>query len=210
MRAAACEGLPRKCGDVDSELMVTSMSAVVLAGGRSMRMGRPKALLECDGQPMWRRQRDVVAAAGATEIFLSARPEHEWAYAADGFAALLHDAYPDCGPISGVTAGLERMSHGHLAVLAIDLPKMAPDWFRGLASLCSAGVGAVGRHGEFFEPLAAIYPAEMKWLAWETFARGEYALQPLIEEAVKRGLLQARAITAAEAPWFENWNEPEM
>ena len=184
------------------------MSAVVLAGGRSTRMGRPKALLEIGGQPLWRRQRDVLVAAGAKEVFLSARPEHEWAYLADGIAALLHDAYPDCGPISGVTAGLERLSGSHLAVLAVDLPQLPPEWFHDLTSMCAAGVGAVGRRGKYFEPLAAIYPGAMKWLAWETFARGEYSLQALLGEAAKQGLVRVREITDAEAPWFENWNEP--
>ena len=49
-------------------------------------MGRDKALLACDGAPLWRRQRDLLAQAGAAEILLSARPEQTWAAGAAGFA----------------------------------------------------------------------------------------------------------------------------
>lgn len=170
-------------------------------------MGADKALLEVDGAPMWKRQRAVLAAAGAAEFMLSARPEHEWAYRADGFTALLHDAYPDCGPIMGVTAGLERAAYGHVAVLAVDLPDMPAEWFSRLLSRCESKVGAVGRRGKFFEPLAAIYPVEMKWLAWDTIAADNYSLQALLTAAEKAGLVRVHDITDEEAPWFRNRNE---
>ena len=187
---------------------MSDFSAIVLAAGRSTRMGRDKALLEVDGAPLWQRQRDVLAAAGATEIFLSARPDQAWTRQATGFAAVLHDALPDCGPLVGITAGIERASHPMLAVLAIDLPGMDAAWFRELWGLCAPRSGVVGRRGDFFEPLAAIYPRDFKWSAWEALAKGEYALQALIARAVNEGLLRERAITAAEEVRFVNWNRP--
>ncbi len=185
-----------------------AFSAVLLAAGRSARLGRDKALLEVDGEPLWRRQRDVLARAGAAEILLSARPEQAWVHGAAGFTGLLHDAFPSCGPLAGLTAGLERAAQPHLAVLAIDLPAMTPGWFGGLFAGCLPGVGMVGRRGDFFEPLAAVYPQAMKWLAWEALARGELSLQELLAAAVAHGLMRVREITPAEEPWFENWNEP--
>lgn len=187
--------------------MPCPFSALVLAGGRSTRMGADKALLEVGGIPLWKKQRDVLAAAGAAELLLSARPEHEWSYRADGFSALLHDAYPDCGPIMGVTAGLERASQSHVAVLAIDLPDMAVEWFTRRLAECDHKVGAVGRRGKFFEPLAAIYPTEMKWLAWDAIGADNYSLQALLAAAEKQGLVRVHEITDEEARWFRNWNE---
>lgn len=186
-----------------------SFSAVVLAAGRSTRMGRDKALLEADGMPLWRRQRGVLAAAGASEIFLSARPEQAWLKEArPEFAGVLHDALPHLGPLVGITAGLERASYPWLAVLAIDLPQMTDAWFTELLAAAAAGVGVVGRREEFFEPLAALYPREMKWAAWEALARGEVSLQRLIAGAVKDGLMRVRELGAAEEGLFTNWNEP--
>lgn len=183
------------------------LSAVLLAAGHSTRMGRDKALLEVDGVPLWRRQGDVLRRAGATEMFLSARPDQPWVASTSGFDAVLHDALPGCGPIAGITAALERMTHPHLAVLAIDLPAIGPAWFSALSGQISPGVGVVGRHGGFFEPLAAVYPRALKWLAWETIARGEYSLQVLLRAAAEKGLMRIHDLGPDEVPWFLNWNE---
>jgi molybdenum cofactor guanylyltransferase len=185
-----------------------TLSAVVLAAGRSARMGRDKALLEVEGTPLWQRQRDVLANAGAAEIFLSARPDQPWARAAKGFAAVIHDAMPGCGPMVGITAAIERSSHSLVAVLAVDLPAMTAAWFQALLADTTAEYGIIGRRGEFFEPLAAIYPRTCRWLLWEALARGEYSLQQLVATAVEGGLLRAREINPEEEGWFANWNEP--
>lgn len=169
-------------------------------------MGRDKALLTLNGVPLWQRQRDVLAAAGAAELFLSARPDQTWVRGASGFAAVLHDAQPECGPLVGITAALERSTRGHVAVLAIDLPAMTADWFAGLAAECAAGIGVVGRRGGFFEPLAAIYPRELSGLAGAAVAHSEFSMQRLIERGVAQGLLRVREIGGGEAPWFANWN----
>jgi molybdopterin-guanine dinucleotide biosynthesis protein A len=187
---------------------VARFDGVVLAAGRSTRMGRDKALLGVDGIPLWQRQRDVLAGAGAAEIFLSARPDQEWVRHAVGFTAVLHDAQPNCGPMVGIAAALERTVCGHVAVLAIDLPAMKPEWFAELFACCPPGVGIVGRRGEFFEPLAAIYPSELKWRAWEALARSDYSLQRLIAAGVEQDLLRVREIGANEQVWFTNWNLP--
>lgn len=169
-------------------------------------MGRDKALLETAGVPMWQRQREVLAHAGAVEIFLSVRPEQEWARRATGFTAHLHDALSTGGPMVGLTAAIERASHPHVAVLAIDLPKMNAEWFAALLAACAPGVGCVGRRGDFFEPLAAIYPRELKWLLWEALVRGEFSLQRLLADAIARQLMTVREIKATQSRLFENWN----
>lgn len=172
-------------------------------------MGRDKALLPAPaGGQMWERQREVLRAAGAAQIFLSARPEQQWAKAAGGFVATLHDAMPGGGPMVGLTAAFERSAQSHVAALAIDLPNITSSWFAELRGRCGPGVGVVGRRGGFFEPLAAIYPRALMWLAWEALARGDYSLQRLAAAAVEQGSLLVRDISDTEAEWFANWNEP--
>jgi molybdopterin-guanine dinucleotide biosynthesis protein A len=184
--------------------------AVLLAAGHSIRMRRDKALLERDGTPMWRRQRDLLAAAGAAEIFLSARTDQTWAEAAEGFTGVVRDASLDSGPLGGIVAALERCGQGHLAVLAVDLPQMTPAWFDTLLADCGPSRGVVGRSGKWFEPLAAVYPRELLPLARAALERRELSLQKLLTAAVGQDLLRVREISAAEAPWFTNWNEPAV
>ena len=54
--------------------MSLPFSAVVLAGGRSTRMGRDKALISVDGVPLWERQLRLVEQLEPTWTFLAGRP----------------------------------------------------------------------------------------------------------------------------------------
>lgn len=171
-------------------------------------MGRDKALLESDGLPLWARQQRVLVEAGAAEVLLSARPNQVWATRAPGFGAVVHDAMPGCGPLVGVTAALERAAHPWVAVLAIDLPAITPAWFTHLFAGCAPGVGVVGRRDGWFEPLAAVYPREFRFSAWEAMVRQEFSLQRLLCDAVAAGLMRVHDISAAEVPQLANWNEP--
>lgn len=183
-------------------------TAVLLAGGHSIRMHRDKALLAHGDTVMWRRQRDVLAAAGAAELLLSARPQQAWAATAEGFAAVVPDAVPDSGPLGGIVAGFDRATHAHLAVLAVDLPRMEAAWFAARAADCAPGVGVVGRRDGFFEPLAAIYPRELAPLAREMIEARVLSLQKLLAAAVSSGRIRVHEITADEQAMFANWNEP--
>src|SRR5262249_51925472 len=124
------------------------------------------------------------------------------------FSAVLPDIVPDCGPIGGIATALERATHPHLNVLAIDLPRVPPAWFAELRAAVAPGRGAVGRHGKFFEPLAAIYPREILPLVRAALAPGELSLQRLLPAAVAAGMMNVCEIPPARAPLFENWNEP--
>ncbi len=183
-------------------------SAVLLAGGHSIRMHRDKALLPHGDTVMWCRQRDVLAAAGAAELLLSARPQQAWAATAEGFAAVVADAVLDSGPLGGIVAAFERAAHEHLAVLAVDLPHMEPGWFAARAADCAPGVGVVGRRDGFFEPLAAIYPRALAPLAREMIEARVLSLQKLLAAGVSAGRLRVHEITADEQAMFANWNEP--
>jgi molybdopterin-guanine dinucleotide biosynthesis protein A len=178
-------------------------AAVLLAAGRSTRLGREKASLEVDGLPLWSRQQDVLLRAGARKIFFSVRPDQKWV---PPDAVVVHDAAPDLGPFGGIIAALERSGQSHLAVLAVDLPRMEPAWFNALLALCAPGVGAVGHCKNFYEPLAAIYPRELLPVARAALAQRDLSLQHLIAAACAQGLLRPREIGPAEVPLFTNWN----
>ncbi len=181
-----------------------SFSAVLLAAGHSTRMGRDKALLPAAGRALWERQVAVLRASGAREILLSVRPEQSWVPAG---AKIVRDAVPGAGPLAGIAAALAGCGESHLAVLAVDLPRMEPAWFTRLAGQCRPGVGAVGRREGWFEPLAAIYPRELLPVAEAALERGEFSLQRLLATANER--MAICEVSEREAVWFENWNEPD-
>ena len=184
-----------------------SFDGVLLAGGRSLRMGTDKACLTLpDGNVLWRRQRAVLEEAGADTVFLSVRPEQIWA---DADAHRVEDSLPDAGPLAGIVAAFERSRATHLQVLAVDLPRLPARWLRELSRHCRIDAGACGRHADgTFEPLAAVYP--VSWLPeWRAaLLAGDRSLQRLLARACERGDLLAQPIEAAQAHWFYNVNRP--
>src|SRR5476651_1092157 len=99
-----------------------SFSAVVLAGGRSTRMGSDKALLSLPGSDLllWQRQVRVLEELKPEEIFWSgaARP------GLPENLRLIADEVENAGPLAGISACLNLLESDLLVVLAIDLPRM--------------------------------------------------------------------------------------
>lgn len=182
-----------------------AFSGLVLAGGRSRRMGTDKALLEHEGQPLWRRQHALLRAAGASEVLISARDDQAWSAG----LPVVHDATPDCGPLSGIIAGLRAARTDHLLVVAVDLPRLPLAWLHALIAAAGHAHGAVGRWPEGkFEPLAALYPRTLLAPFADALAAGRLSLQPLAAAAAQRGDLRIIALEASRRRDLANWNEP--
>jgi molybdopterin-guanine dinucleotide biosynthesis protein A len=183
-----------------------SFSAVLLAGGQSTRMGRDKALLSMPGSDflLWQWQLRTLEELRPEEIFWSGpgRPNPP------GPVRMISDAVENAGPLAGISACLNLLQSDLLVALAIDLPRMNAAFLKTLLTRCSRSCGAVARHGDFFEPLAAIYPKGLHVLAAEHLSQGRYAMQDLVREAVPRGLLQAFPLDERDVPLFKNLNSP--
>ncbi|MGC3992357.1 MAG: molybdenum cofactor guanylyltransferase [Chthoniobacteraceae bacterium] len=104
-------------------------SAVLLAGGRSSRMGRDKAHLLWNGVPLWEHQLQTLRELEPTELLISTRAEQ--VYEAPG-VRLIPDEAADLGPLSGVAAALQFMQTEWLVVLAVDLPEMSAQYLQPL------------------------------------------------------------------------------
>jgi molybdopterin-guanine dinucleotide biosynthesis protein A len=187
------------------------LTGVILAGGRSRRMGRDKAAIVVAGEPLWKRQARVLRDAGAARVSLVLRPEQSAPPDIDATAVqLLRDAYRDAGPIAGLHAALSAppLANWYL-VLAVDLPHAQADWFVWLSGFCDEGVGAIARHDTGYEPLAAIYPASAGSVVAERIARGEYSLQQLADDLVQTEQLRSIPLPARRQAQLANWNTPE-
>lgn len=109
---------------------VQAMTGLVLAGGRSRRMGRDKALLPIGG----RRLVDHVAARLAEvcdEVLIASGerrlPDVRWRQ--------IPDVRPDAGPLAGILAGLAAATTPLVAVAGVDMPAVSPDLYVRLAEL---------------------------------------------------------------------------
>src|SRR4029077_13971146 len=107
-----------------------NVSAVLLAGGESRRMGKDKATMMFRRKPLWQIQLDLLQRLALAEILISARSDPSWRPKELDVVA---DEAPSRGPLSGLAAALAKMHGSHLLALAIDMPFMNPTY---LGSLC--------------------------------------------------------------------------
>ena len=73
---------------------------IVLAGGRSERMGQDKALLAVDGAPLIQRVTDVLRSLGLEVLLVTDRIDR---YPSLPYETVL-DEYSDAGPVGGILA----------------------------------------------------------------------------------------------------------
>lgn len=185
---------------------MSEFSAALIAGGRSRRMGTDKAFLAWHGRPLWEHQLEKLRALGPSRLLLSCRSGQPFPPQPD--VVQVRDEWPDCGPLGGVASSLRASDAPLLAVLGIDLPLLPPQFFSDLLTECTAQRGAViSLEGDYFEPLAAVYPLTMLALAEEQIASGRLAMQGFIRRGMERGLMRC-VHAAAEAQWFANLNTP--
>jgi len=129
---------------------------VVLAGGRSQRMGRSKAAVTLAGRPLaaW----VLAAAAGAgLKAVVVAKPETELPTLA---VPVWHEPAEPSHPLAGLVAALERAAPRPVIALACDMPFVTPALLRRLAGADAGAIAVVTRDEERVHPFPGRYGQE--------------------------------------------------
>ena len=133
------------------------LTAAVLAGGRSVRMGVDKTLLAVDGEPLVSRVVGVVQSVCEHTVVVTNRPE---ALAEAGLPAdvrILSDEVAYQGPLGGLATAMAAAEDEWVLAVAADMPHLEPDVIRALWDV-REGVDVVLPVGEKGpEPLLALY-----------------------------------------------------
>lgn len=141
------------------------VSAFILCGGTSSRMGEPKGLLKFGGQPL------ILRIAGLIEPLVSAvmaiGPPECYAdlglhVVEDADFGIPKEKGKTAGPLSGIASALISTRTDWNLILACDLPYLTADWVdwllaRAIASSCQI---VMPRTAAGIEPLAAVYRRE--------------------------------------------------
>jgi molybdopterin-guanine dinucleotide biosynthesis protein A len=131
--------------------------AIILCGGRSLRMGRPKAWLPFGPEVLLQRVARLVTAA-AGQVVAVAAPDQELPDLPTG-VMIARDQIEGLGPLAGLAAGLEAIGESGSLVYATatDCPFLAPGWVGRLAELIGDADLAIPRVDGRLYPLAALY-----------------------------------------------------
>lgn len=179
------------------------ISAVLLAGGESRRMGRDKASILIRGKPLWEHQLEKLRMLQSEKIFVSAREDPSWRPDDVQFIA---DAPPSRGPLSGLAASLGQMNTSHLLALAIDMPWMNKTYLEFLCAHVEPGRGVIPRITDRAEPLAAIYPQEAAIDFRHALTGHDFSLQSLVRELVADGKVRLISVSPQDKKKFLNVN----
>lgn len=98
---------------------------VVLAGGRSLRMGTDKASLTWRGQPLLQHMRGLLAQAGAARVWISGPQPGP-----DG----LPDRETGLGPLGGLLTLAQTQADGVYLLVPVDMPLLSAALLRRLAA----------------------------------------------------------------------------
>ncbi len=152
--------------------MEQPISGILLAGGRSKRMGVNKAFLKFKGKELYTYPLDVLRRF-CDDIVISAPAR---TFPPDFPYPVVPDIFPGKGPLAGIHSGLRKVRHDRTLVLSCDIPFISAEFIGDLQNKMGdapaiAGIGTDGRP----ESLAAIYLT---------------SLQPLMEEQLNAGKLR--------------------
>jgi molybdopterin-guanine dinucleotide biosynthesis protein A len=187
---------------------MTRVGGIVLCGGKSSRMGRPKALLPFGGEVLLHRVvrvlsgviEPVVVVAGPSQVLPPLPPG----------VLVARDDREYLGPLNGLAAGLAALGgRAEVAYLtSCDVPFLRPSFVRrvveglGEADVCLPDVGG------FKHPLAAAYRVSVLAVVRELIAANR--LRPVfLTEAVPTCVLGPADFDEADLVSLRNVNTPE-
>ena len=129
-----------------------SVSAAIMAGGKSKRMGQDKAWIELDGEPLIRRVANVLAQVADEVIIVANDPK----YATLGLR-VVPDRFPDGGALGGIATGVSAATHDRVLVAACDMPFLSAEVWRVLLDHRYEADVVIPKIGGEFETLHALY-----------------------------------------------------
>lgn len=160
-------------------MMPQGWTGVVLAGGRSSRMGQDKALLTWPptGRSLLDHALDRLAPH-VDELLVVGDP------LTHGLVGpfVVPDLVPGQGPLGGLLTAMRYATHDRLLVLAVDMPLVE----RGILEPLKGGMGnqtdaVVPRRGERWEPLCAAYHRRCSAVFEARIAAGERRMAHALE-----------------------------
>ncbi|MGB3692576.1 MAG: molybdenum cofactor guanylyltransferase [Spirulinaceae cyanobacterium] len=136
-----------------------SLTALILAGGKSSRLGQDKALLPVNTEPMLHRTCQIAKGCSEQVYVVTSCPEKYQEIVPEG-CDFIKEKSPD-GPLVALSQALPQVKTDWVLVLACDLPKLEPGILnQGVISLTSISpetIALLPRDKQGWQPLCGFY-----------------------------------------------------
>jgi molybdopterin-guanine dinucleotide biosynthesis protein A len=183
------------------------VSAVILAGGQSLRLGTDKSLLELNGQSLLARTVHKLAALSDDVVVVTNKPEDYEHLSLE--VRFVPDEQPGVGALMGVYSGLKATVHDSALTVGCDMPFLNVPLLRYMLPESASHDVVVPRLGEFLEPLHAIYGKQCLPFMEALLAQGRKQIIAFFDK-VRVGYIEAEEIARFDPLHlsFLNVNEP--
>jgi len=185
---------------------VAGLTAFVLAGGRSSRMGADKALLPLGDLTLLERALRMVNQVASESYIVGPRDRYE------RFGEVAEDIFPGCGPLAGIHAALTNTRTDLNLILSVDMPIMTTSFLSWLiqTAVASEALMVVPEAAGGLQPLCATYRRGVAAIAERALREGDYKVGHLFSQAPTRILSEQEIVAAGFSPEiFRNINTPE-
>ena len=155
------------------------LSAFILAGGKSTRMGTDKAFVVLRGRKLVERALALGRSVTSTVSIVGDPAKFAC------FAPVIEDIFPGCGPLGGIHAALGASQTDLNLILAVDVPFVSAallHYLVGRAVESPAALVTVPRMGQAWQPLCAIYRRKFRDLAEQSVRAGRYRIDALFDQ----------------------------
>ena len=159
-----------------------SVGGILLAGGRSRRMGSDKALLDWHGRPLVLHVAELLRDAVAGPVVVVTAPAQELPTLPAGVERAV-DLVAGQGPLEGIRTGLEALAgRVELALVwSVDAPNPRPEVCRLLVAALGEADAAVPFFAGVVHPLSAVYRVSLLPLVTRLLASGERRARAVAE-----------------------------
>ena len=173
------------------------VGGIVLCGGRSQRMGKPKAWLTVGSEYLL--QRVVRIASGVVDPVVVAGHRGQDIPPLNDGIAVVHDLKENCGPLAGIAAGFEALAnHCEAAFVAsCDHPLVKPEFIRRLVELLGDSPGILPLHDGQSYPLLAVYRLDTRAVLDGLLARGDLRVRDFAKRCGAR-TVESTDLTSAD------------
>lgn len=183
--------------------ILTPLTGVILAGGKSKRMGRDKALIEWKGKSLLQHVIDGILPACDKIILISSDPVPLQRFNLPVYP----DLHPGLGPLAGLESGLTHAGTYWILLAACDMPLIDGGLIKPLLDGMEKYDAVFYETERGLEPLFALYNKKFLPVILEMMADKNYALHH-IPSKIKSHIINLRKKPAA-ANLLKNFNNPD-
>ena len=135
------------------KILIDDVTAIILAGGESSRMRRNKSLLKLGNETIIEIISELMTKIFSKVVISTNEPERYKFLN----SPIVKDIYKNCGPLSGIHAGLSQVANDRIFVITCDMPFISQELITHLLNVKSSKQIIIPKADERIQYLCGVY-----------------------------------------------------